>query len=47
VAATATYAVALLERRFEVFEAAIGEVGRNLSHDEKIERRERAPEARA
>lgn len=33
IAATATYGVALLERGFEVFESAVGEVGRNLSRD--------------
>jgi hypothetical protein len=52
VAATATYGVALLERGFEVFEAAIGEIGRTLGPDQNgHERRERgenrAPEARA
>ncbi|HEY1697466.1 MAG TPA: hypothetical protein VGG39_35130 [Polyangiaceae bacterium] len=31
VAATATYGVALLERAFEVFETAIGDVGRTVS----------------
>ena len=33
VAATATYGVALLERGFEVFESALGEMGRALNHD--------------
>jgi hypothetical protein len=48
IAATATYGVAMLERGFEVFEAAIGEIGRNFSHDDvSRERRERAPEARS
>jgi hypothetical protein len=52
VAATATYGVALLERGFEVFELALGEIGRTLtSETEGRERRERtenrAPEARA
>ncbi|HEY3817940.1 MAG TPA: hypothetical protein VGL81_12250 [Polyangiaceae bacterium] len=52
VAATATYGVALLERGFEVFESALGEVGRTLtphhempaSHDRTGER---TPEARS
>jgi hypothetical protein len=52
VAAAATYGVALLERGFEVFEAALGEVGRTLTPErEGHERRERsadrAPEARS
>jgi hypothetical protein len=57
VAATATYGVALLERGFEVFESALGEVGRTLTphheahHDGHAanERHERAvgPEARS
>jgi hypothetical protein len=52
VAATATYGVALLERGFEVFEAAMGEIGRTLTPEtDGRERRERsdnrAPEARA
>jgi hypothetical protein len=45
VAATATYGVALLERGFEVFESAVGEIGRNLSRDS--ERRAERPEARS
>ncbi len=45
VAATATYAVALLERGFEVFESAIGEIGRTLTREESgHERRERVGE---
>jgi hypothetical protein len=50
VAATATYGVALLERGFEVFESAVGEIGRTLARDESHDRRERAAdrsEARA
>lgn len=52
VAATATYGVALLERGFEVFELALGEIGRTLTPDtdgrDRRERTEnRAPEARA
>jgi hypothetical protein len=50
VAASATYAVALLERGFEVFESAVGEVGRTLTRDDAgHERRERTErgEARA
>lgn len=35
VAATATYCVALLERGFEVFESAIGEVGRSVASDRR------------
>jgi hypothetical protein len=31
VAAMATYGVALLERGFEVFESALGEIGRNIA----------------
>src|SRR5579859_6733475 len=42
VAATATYGVALLERGFEVFESAVGEIGRTLTRDETHERRERS-----
>ena len=44
VAASATYCVAMLERSFEVFESAIGEVGRNVSSDKRdgIEREARA-----
>jgi hypothetical protein len=46
IAATATYGVAMLERGFEVFEAAIGEIGRTIAHDDVLnrERRERTPE---
>jgi hypothetical protein len=46
IAATATYGVALLERGFEIFEAAIGEIGRTLSQDDVMsrERRERPAE---
>jgi hypothetical protein len=45
IAATATYAVAMLERGFEVFESAIGEIGRTLAHEDLTrERHERAPE---
>jgi hypothetical protein len=55
VAATATFGVALLERGFEVFESALGEVGRTLTPHHEVhngnERREhvadRAPEARS
>jgi hypothetical protein len=50
VAATATYAVAMLERTFEVFESAVGEIGRTLARDDTPhDRRERADrnEARA
>jgi hypothetical protein len=56
VAATATYGVALLERGFEVFESALGEVGRTLTphheiHHHETDRRDRpadrAPEARS
>jgi hypothetical protein len=52
VAATATYGVALLERGFEVFEMALGEIGRTLTPEvEGRDRRERGgerpPEARA
>jgi hypothetical protein len=53
VAATATYGVALLERGFEVFEAALGEIGRTLTpeqdaHDRSRDRNaDRAPEARS
>jgi hypothetical protein len=49
VAATATYGVALLERGFEVFESAVGEIGRTLTRDDAHERRERPDrgEARA
>ncbi len=54
VAATATYGVALLERGFEVFESALGEMGRAFDHQNGGERgethRERPmdrPEARS
>ena len=56
VAATATYGVALLERGFEVFESALGEVGRTLTphpHDmhpgaDRHDRTaDRTPEARS
>jgi hypothetical protein len=51
IAATATYGVAVLERGFEVFEAAIGEIGRTIGHEDPVrERRERIgerPEARS
>jgi hypothetical protein len=55
VAATATYGVALLERGFEVFEAALGEIGRTLTPEQNGQERrersergvERVPEARA
>lgn len=53
VAAAATYGVALLERGFEVFEAAIGEVGRTLTPETNGHERagrsqeNRAPEARS
>jgi hypothetical protein len=45
VAATATYGVALLERGFEVFESAVGEVGRTLSREP--ERRAERTETRS
>lgn len=35
VAASATYGVALLERGFEVFESAVGEVGRTVTSDKR------------
>jgi hypothetical protein len=49
VAATATYGVALLERGFEVFESAVGEVGRSMTdrRDGNEHASERTPEARA
>jgi hypothetical protein len=55
VAATATYGVALLERGFEVFESALGEMGRSLNHEEHGQGHEnhrerpvdRTPEARS
>jgi hypothetical protein len=55
VAATATYGVALLERGFEVFESALGEIGGTLTqgHEHSEEHRrergvgDRSPEARS
>jgi hypothetical protein len=52
VAATATYGVALLERGFDVFEMAVGEIGRSLTLDrreghETEEHRTPRPEARS
>ena len=59
VAATATYGVAVLERGFEIFESAVGEVGRSLTresdalahehrdHHERTDRTERNEAARA
>lgn len=51
VAATATFGVALLERGFEVFESALGEIGRAVGRDHHeettTERREGRNEARA
>jgi hypothetical protein len=45
VAATATYGVAMLERGFEIFETALGEIGRTLSHEDMgRERRDRGQE---
>jgi hypothetical protein len=35
VAASATYAVALLERAFEVLESGVGEVGRSLASEKR------------
>jgi hypothetical protein len=32
-AASATYGVAMIERGFEIFEAALGDIGRTLTHD--------------
>ena len=46
IAASATYCVAMLERTFEVFESAVGEVGRAVS-TEKRDGIERHAEARA
>jgi hypothetical protein len=40
-AATATYGVAIIERGFEIFEAALGDIGRTLAHDDAG--RERRP----
>jgi len=34
VAASATYGVAMIERGFEIFEAAIGDIGRTLAHED-------------
>jgi hypothetical protein len=52
VAATATYGVALLERGFEVFETAMGDIGRTLTpetdgRDRRERTADRTPEARA
>ena len=47
VAASATYGVAMLERAFEIFESAVGEIGRTLSHDERRERLADCSEARS
>jgi len=56
VAATATYGVALLERGFEVFELALGDIGRTLTpgqepvengHERRERTADRAPDARA
>ncbi len=47
VAASATYCVAMLERSFEVFESAIGEVGRNVSSDKRDGIERHAEPARA
>jgi hypothetical protein len=44
VAASATYGVAMLERGFEIFEAALGEIGRTLAHEDGA--RERRPAER-
>ena len=46
VAATATFCVAMLERGFEVFESAIGEIGRSVGTEKGLEHPTR-PEARA
>jgi hypothetical protein len=40
-AASATYGMALIERGFEIFEAALGDIGRTLTHDDAG--RERRP----
>jgi hypothetical protein len=40
-AASATYGVAMIERGFEIFEAALGDIGRTLNHDDAG--RERRP----
>jgi predicted ATPase len=47
VAATATYAVAILERGFEVFESSIDEVADSISHERRDNNGARQPEARA
>jgi hypothetical protein len=51
IAATAMYCAALLERGFEVFETAVGEVGRTVSSDRRDglgeHHAERGSEARA
>jgi hypothetical protein len=49
VAASATYCVALLERGFEVFESAVGEVGRSVGGEKSgmTDRHPERPEARA
>jgi hypothetical protein len=47
IAATATYGVAMLERGFEVFEAAIGEIGRSIGHEDVVRERRERSEARA
>jgi hypothetical protein len=48
VAASATYCVALLERGFEVFESAVGEIGRSVGDKPGItDRHPERPEARA
>lgn len=49
IAASAMYGVAIVERAFEVFESAVGEIGRSISQDE-MNHRDRSgerPEARA
>jgi hypothetical protein len=47
IAATATYGVAMLERGFEVFEAAIGEIGRTIGHEDAVRERRERTEARS
>jgi hypothetical protein len=42
-AATAMYGAALIERAFEVFESAIGEIGRSIGQDD-VHHRERVGE---
>jgi hypothetical protein len=44
VAASATYGVAIIERGFEIFEAALGDIGRTLTHEDGA--RERRPSDR-